>query len=1045
MVEKSITFVPGLYKIFDEILVNAADNKQRDQHMSFIKININQENNCISIMNDGHGIPIEIHKDENIYVPELIFGHLLTSSNYNDNEKKVTGGRNGYGAKLTNIFSKCFIVETCNKDRKLEYKQIFENNMSVKHPPTIKKSTSKDWTRITFYPDLDKFGMKYLDNDIVSLMVKRVYDLAGCTDKSVKIFLNDSQIPIKNFKEYVDMYLNPEEIKIYQSSERWEICVGTSNGNFQQVSFVNSISTWKGGSHVKYISEKVINCLLTSIEKKYKEKLKSSHIKNHLWIFVNSLIENPSFDSQTKENLTSRPSSFGSSFELSDKFCNQLVKSGIIDKILSWYKFKESKDLKKTDGKKRNKLVGIPKLEDANEAGGRKASKCTLILTEGDSAKALAMSGISVIGRDYYGVFPLKGKLLNVRDAKHEQIMNNQEITFLKQIIGLQQGKVYTDVSSLRYGHVMIMVDQDHDGSHIKGLLINLFHTYWPDLLKIPGFLTQFITPIVKCSSGYNIFSFYTIPEYENWKQSVGDNIKKWHVKYYKGLGTSTSKEAREYFSKLDKHQISFEWYDDKDSESIKLAFLKTNANKRKEWLTEFKSGTYISYNPGECINYTDFINKELILFSNTDNIRSIPNICDGLKPGQRKILYSCFKKNIDKEIKVAQLSGIVSQLSSYHHGEVSLCGTIVNMAQDYIGSNNINLLLPIGQFGTRHLLGKDCASPRYIYTALNPISRLLFPKQDDSILTYCDDDGKSIEPEWFIPIIPMILVNGADGIGTGWSTFIPTFNPLEIVDNILMFLNNESMNELHPWYRGFRGVIQKSTEKNSYDIYGNLEIVNENTIRIFELPIRKSTDSYKEMLEDMVQKNNILEFTSHHSDSIVEFRVTVRNAYEKDINEWLKYFKLYSSISMSNMVLFNYRNKLQRYNNVLEILEEFIKVRMKMYEKRRTHMIQVLERIVVTLNNKVRFINYVVSGRLVINNKSKENILNELVELKFENDGEEFDYLLSMKLWSFTKEKIKVLEKELEDKMNELQELEKTSGKELWIKELKVLREKIK
>lgn len=451
----------------------------------------------------------------------------------------------------------------------------------------------------------------------------------------------------------------------------------------------------------------------------------------------------------------------------------------MVETILSFAKFKQDQLLKKSDGSgKRTRISGLAKLDDANNAGGRNAGQCTLILTEGDSAKSLAVSGLSVVGRDNFGVFPLRGKLLNVREASNAQIMANAEISAIKQILGLRQGVVYKDTASLRYGHLMIMTDQDYDGSHIKGLIINFFDHFWPSLLKISGFLLEFITPIVKASKGKGAnrkeVSFFTIPEYEAWK-GRNDDGKGWVLKYYKGLGTSTTEDAKKYFSDLGKHLKPFQAADDESRVLIDMAFSKKKADDRKEWLRGYVEGTFMDHSIPE-IPLVDFVNKELILFSRADNIRSIPSAVDGFKPGQRKILFACFKRNLKSEIKVAQLAGYVSEHSAYHHGEVSLCMTIVNMAQVFVGSNNLNLLEPLGQFGTRLQGGKDAASPRYIFTNLSKLARTIFHPHDDPLLNYLNDDGQSIEPEWYIPILPMLLVNGGDGIGTGWSTAIPNY-----------------------------------------------------------------------------------------------------------------------------------------------------------------------------------------------------------------------------------------------------------------------------
>ena len=210
IVNKEVTFVPGLFKIFDEILVNAADNKQRDPKMDTIKIDINPEKNEIKIYNNGRGIPVEMHQDEKMYVPTMIFGHLLTSSNFNDEEEKVTGGRNGYGAKLCNVFSNKFTVETACKDNKKQFRQSWANNMSKAGDAKLSDYSGDDFTRITFQPDLKRFGMESLDADTVALLSRRAYDVAAST-KGVKVWLNGKKIPIKAFKDYVDFFIKGHE------------------------------------------------------------------------------------------------------------------------------------------------------------------------------------------------------------------------------------------------------------------------------------------------------------------------------------------------------------------------------------------------------------------------------------------------------------------------------------------------------------------------------------------------------------------------------------------------------------------------------------------------------------------------------------------------------------------------------------------------------------------------------------------------------------------------------------------------------------------
>ena len=242
----------------------------------------------------------------------------------------------------------------------------------------------------------------------------------------------------------------------------------------------------------------------------------------------------------------------------------------------------------------------------------------------------------------------------------------------------------------------------------------------------------------------------------------------------------------------------------------IDMAFSKSKVEARKKWLNSVEKNTFLNYSNAQRngIKYSEFINRELILFSIADNARSIPHIMDGFKPSQRKVLFACFKKKLKTEIKVAQLAGYIGEHSAYHHGDMSLNGTIIGMAQSYVGSNNVNLLYPSGQFGTRRMGGKDHASARYIFTRLEKIARAIFHPDDDALLNYLNDDGLSVEPEFYMPVIPMVLVNGSDGIGTGYSTTIQNHDPREIIENIRKMINGEEPENMHPKFAGFTGEV---------------------------------------------------------------------------------------------------------------------------------------------------------------------------------------------------------------------------------------------
>uniref|UniRef100_A0A8C0GZP7 DNA topoisomerase 2 n=1 Tax=Chelonoidis abingdonii TaxID=106734 RepID=A0A8C0GZP7_CHEAB len=1085
---RDVTFVPGLYKIFDEILVNAADNKQRDKNMSCIKITIDPENNTISVWNNGKGIPVVEHKVEKVYVPALIFGQLLTSSNYDDDEKKVTGGRNGYGAKLCNIFSTKFTVETACREYKKLFKQTWTDNMGKAGEMKLKYFDGEDYTCITFQPDLSKFKMTSLDKDIVALMSRRAYDIAGCT-KDVKVFLNGKRLPVKGFRSYVDLYVkdkvdetgNALKVIHEEANNRWEVCLTLSEKGFQQVSFVNICLIFSPFPS----TDQIVNKLIEVVKKKNKGGVgvKPFQVKNHMWVFVNSLIENPTFDSQTKENMTLQAKNFGSTCKLSEKFIKGAVSCGIVESILNWVKFKAQNQLnKKCSAVKHTRIKGIPKLDDANDAGSKNSTDCTLILTEGDSAKTLAVSGLGVVGRDRYGVFPLRGKMLNVREASHKQIMENAEINNIIKIVGLQYKKNYDDQESLktlRYGKIMIMTDQDQDGSHIKGLLINFIHHNWPSLLR-HRFLEEFITPIIKVSKNKEEFSFYSIPEFEEWKNNT-PNHKSWKTKYYKGLGTSTSKEAKEYFADMARHRIGFKYSGPEDDAAITLAFSKKKIDERKEWLTNFMEGRrqrklhglpedFVYGKSTSYLTYNDFIHKELVLFSNSDNERSIPSLVDGLKPGQRKVLFTCFKRNDKREVKVAQLAGSVAEMSSYHHGEASLMMTIINLAQNFVGSNNLNLLQPIGQFGTRLHGGKDSASPRYIFTMLSSLARLIFPATDDSILRFLYDDNQRVEPEWYMPIIPLVLINGAEGIGTGWSSRIPNFDIREVVNNIRLLMDGEEPLPMLPSYKNFKGTIDE-LGPNQYLINGEVSILDSTTIEISELPIRTWTQTYKEqVLEPMLNGTEktpplITDYREYHTDTTVKFivKMSEQKLAEAEAAGLHKVFKLQTNLTCNSMVLFDSVGFLKKYETPLDILREFFDLRLQYYSLRKEWLTGMLGAESAKLNNQARFILEKIEGIIVIENKPKKELIQVLIQRGYESDpvkawkesqqkeesdndqdnesaaasGPDFNYLLNMPLWYLTKEKKDELCKQRDNKETELENLKRKSPSDLWKEDL--------
>ena len=1075
MCHTTVEFNPGFYKLFDEIVVNARDALVRSTTeagrtpIKHISISVtNGDTLEVVVENDGDGIPIEMHPTEKVWAPELIFGHLLTSGNYKKEEEKIVGGKNGYGAKLTNIFSNTFTVETRTPKNGQKYTQKWSKNMSVVGKPSIKAdSSTKGFVKISYEPDLSRFpGFNH--EHMLRVLHTRVIELAALAGKDVKVSYNGFTVPVNTFDKFTKLFVKEDSNIAYEKcGERWEIAAVLARNLFDDdgmpeemhVSFVNGINTRRGGKHV----EKAVGVVLgdfCELAGKKKVAIKPAQLKDSVIFFINATIVNPAFDSQTKETLTTPASKFGSVFKTDGKIVTGLMKLGLLDEAIAILDAKANKDVKKTDGSKKKTIRGMPKLVDASLAGTAKSDQCTLILTEGDSAASSAIAGLSVVGRELWGVFPLRGKLLNVRDVSADKFAKNEELTAIKKIIGLEQSKVYSTLKSLRYGRVMVMADQDLDGSHIKGLLMNLFHTEWPTLLK-NGFLCSLATPLLKATRRSEVLSFYSNSEFDKWKATNG-GTSGWNLKYYKGLGTSTELEAQDWFRNI--HEIKYDW-DKETDETMSLAFSKKRADDRKSWLSKYDPQRTLTPAKDGHIGYSNFVNDELIHYSNADNIRSLPSLMDGLKPSQRKILFVCFKRGLRSEIRVAQLAGYVSEHASYHHGEASLNGAITAMAQTFVGSNNINLLRPVGQFGTRLLGGKDAASPRYIHTHLEHLTDVIFRKEDAGILDHIDDDGIIVEPVYYYPTVPLLVINGCIGIGTGFSTDIPPHNPDDVVGLLRDRLTGkrETLENiaLRPWWLGFKGPIQQVSDgvwltKGLYTFDDAKHMVS-----IVELPVGTWTQDYKTFLDELCTNTDmdsaktedgtpvLKNFDDLYNHIEVRFDLYLDNDYYDDIRsnpqEFEKRFRLTNTYRTSNMVCFDTSSNIVKYNCVGDIMEAYYQGRTKAYEKRRAKEIERLTRDATESDAKARFIKAVISGAIELRNATDEAIialmkkhsLPPLSKVDESDSIDAYEYLLKMRMDRVKASAVIDQEKAVEQSLRAVKLLEGTTSSEMWLKDL--------
>jgi len=1084
--KKNIESSPAILRIFIEALSNSIDNTARSKKTktpcTTIKVNIDKKTGETSIWNDGETIAIEENEDEDCYNHSLIFGQLLTSSNYDDDEDRYNiSGRNGLGVKLTNVFSSYFQVKGLDPRNRLTFSQEWTQNMTLPLEPMVEDAkTSKGYTEVSWIPDFNKLKMKGYTQDIIDLYCRYVVDAAMLT--GVKVYFNDVIIPVKNLKDYSLLYSNIECDKLYIKDDNFEVVIMPSQG-FQSVSFVNGVYTSLGGTHVDAWIESLFRPIVNKLSKPKGSSFTLLDIKKFFRIFVSVKVVNPEFESQSKHRLES-----GVKASAKAKHINEILKWSVIDDI------KRSKDLlalKKIERKKKN-FVKVDGLDPANNEGTKYSEECTLILVEGLSAKTYAVQGIEVgafgkSGRDWFGIYALRGKLLNVRNAKTSSIAANKVVADIVKALGVRSGEDYTEENifkTLRYGRIMIITDADVDGIHISGLIQNMFHTLFPTLLKrSEPFITSMQTPIVKVKLGKQDLLFYDEREYQKYVQNYNNKYPTKHInkKYYKGLGTSSSRDIMETFGKK---MVKLE-NDENTTFNMNKIFHTNQSDARKIWLEKYDpSNISLSWDGDKqetnSLSISDFLNTELIKFSLNDCKRSIPNLVDGLKESHRKTLYSCFLRNLKytgKTLKVAQLAGYTAEHSGYHHGEQNLYDTITKMANSFIGSNNIPLLYRDGQFGSRLSGGKDAANARYICTKLDGLTRLIFRQEDDVLLERVVDDGDTVEPLFYVPIIPMILVNGCTvGIGTGWSSNIPCYNPLDLITIVKEWLDNDGkafestedntsislLSEIHPWYRGFTGNIEK-TGPQKYTSWGNIR--EEKRIKIVdELPIGMWTDTFKEHLDNLLEEKYLKSVKNYSTPKKVCFNIS---ECSDGIKCNLKNLGLHKYIHTSNMVLFTQKGVIKKYNSVDEIIDAFCAIRLEYYIKRKKHILEQLNKDIKFLGNKKRFLEEVMNGDIKLfddsgkKRKSRKttDIISTLEERGYDkeikkfniNDTNEddeddekdskrsgYDYLMRLQFRSITEEKINKLSHDIDSNIKERNTLSKTTEKKLWLDDLK-------
>nr|QBK87068.1 MAG: DNA topoisomerase II [Marseillevirus LCMAC103] len=1093
IVQKEIGYNPGLVRIVVEILSNAIDNKWRSEQtagaprMTKIGLTADRETGEIAVWNDGAPISAERRTYDytdpvtqevttsDLYPAELYFGYMLAGTNYDDTEDRKTSGRNGMGAKAANVFSKQFTVEHACPASKTKLVLRYAENAKTRFPPTVKayrKATG--YTKVSFVPDYAYFGYPGLDSAFESVLAKLAHDTAMIT--GLKVAYNGAKIEVRTLEHYAAFYY-PGASMLRHATEGGDEAVLVDTGadpddatstEVQHVSFVNGIHTQAGGVHVKAWQ----NAYIAEYVKLYNRKAKPAKtaktsardVYPFLALFVRCEVTNPAFGSPTKDLLTSP---VPETVKLDKKGFDKMSKWAFVARLAANLADKENRRSRcDTVGKR---ILGFgSKADDANWAGTKRSAQCTLFITEGQSAKTFAVGGIASVanGADRYGAFAVKGKFINVTNNTARAVRENKEVQALIKILGLERGRDYGDPANfarLRYGKVNVLADADWDGIHIRGLISNFFKAEFPSLWKTDlPFFDSMSTPVteVRVKGQTEPLYFYSMAAYDKFQAARGSDVRS--VLYIKGLGTMQPAQARREFR--DPKTITYiaEHTADEDLR-MQVGFDKAHSTTRKDMICR-ELDRRAADGPADVqyegtMTLSEFVDKHLIIYHCVAVPRAIPSLFDGLKVSQRKILYGCFLKFAKKAdpVKVVQLAGSISETAGYHHGEVSLQNALVKMAQGFVGSNNIPFLQNKGQFGSRRTGGSDAAAARYLFTALEPLTAATFHAGDFSLLGRVVEDGAVVEPTFYFPVLPVILANGANGIGSGFSTTIPAYNPADLVAWIRAWLGDPraaaQLPPLVPWYRGFTGrialapaasgpakgwVSEGVLERVGKQASGGSSRASGGSWAVTELPIGVWIDTFKEHLEAFAStKGGITSLSSYCTLNTVKFRFRAAKNFVPDVDTAGNMSILRKSHSLKNMVALNENGRPTRYDAPEDILRAFCPPRLRMYEARREHFLAARAKELRVAENRCRYVRAVVSGQVAMVQEEKA-LEDNLLRLGLSHVDGSFQYLHGMPIRHVTaKAKADELDAKAVKIRGAIADLRATNAKDLWRRDL--------
>jgi len=1017
--ENNTVCVPAIFKCNDEIIANAADhcfNKRNKNKVTEIRVNIDTTGK-VTVYNNGDGITIAKHHQVDKYIPEVIFSVPFAGSSNSD---RVSGSLkasvNSLGAKICNIHSSMFMIETA--DGKKYYKQVF-NGIRSPTTPEISDST-ENFTRITYMIDYKKFEIDNVVDILTPWLRYRCAIMAMYT--KVNVYFNDILVPINNTSSFIEVIHKKKSLStnvVAYGHPSWDlsICV-EEKCKIKQIVIVNGVETPKG-AHIDKIINKIVDAISAIVKD---DKVVKSDFMVNMILVMSCPIINADWNEQNKDKL-SIDSELIDKFSVDDKYINNIAA------------YLTESYMRKQDSKKNNVEQSVKYIPA--KYCDTKPLLCSLMVAEGDSALGMLNQGLGInggkatdtISRSYYGTFSVQGVILNIaRECsiyttpdgksiyrKSDKIRDCVRINQLRAALNLDYNKTYEtddELKTLNYGRIIICTDEDLDGiGKITPLIMIFLYYFWPALFK-RGMVFRFKTPLIRVILPTKKLSYYTEEEF----LAVHKDAKNLDVRYYKGLAAHEDDDVIEMFKPENFTKSVFQ-FNTGDEEECRRAFNIYYGSEPELRKIEMRKDL-ISCTGEQISIINETLHHDAKAYKLDAIKRQLPHIIDGLNPTRRKVVTVAMIRGLLKNpgappMKVYQFSAEVTNRMHYHHGDSSINGTVIYMAQGFENHRFYPLLTRSGQFGDRH--GADAGAPRYIGICSSPLLRSLFCEEDDKSLDMVFDDGNYLEPQYYVPVVPFHILETSEAPSEGWANVTYGRN-LDCVLNILKrYIGGENIpmefseidpkhvNYLPPNMGANKGQLKLIDGKlYSFGVYKVEEMAKVTKIIVTELPLGVPTTGYLERFQrksldehgkevDNAKRRLVSKIVrlDNGPNVYIEFHIgnenmeVINKKFGNDNFTAIEHFLLlYTSLGNSNLNFYSPDNKVIEFGkDYLRALLHWADYRKKAYKDRLERALIILDAKIVMNENILRYLS--------------EYAINKVGECKLEID---FNQLISAK-----------------------------------------------